>query len=174
MKPTLIAAFTLISLGTAVGGAIVQPMSTIAQRPSQQPQSSDFVLKIHHSQCAECGFFEATIAADGHYKAIANPGKNGNVPIRTVQGKVNPQNVRLIQQQIAKTDFERIKSKPAKGCATAFDGSEATYTFVTHNGLEVIPDCTYDLEPKSALFKQADRLYNQISAAYLKPYQSKR
>jgi hypothetical protein len=173
MKPILIATFTLIGISVAIGARLFQPLPTIAQSPSQQPQNSDFVLKIYHSQCAECSFFEATIAADGHYKAIANPGKAGNVPIRKVQGKVSPQDVQLIQQQIAKTNFEQVKSKPAKFCATALDGSEATYTFVTRNGLEVISECTYDLEPKLALFKQADRLYDQIGAAYLKPYQPK-
>jgi hypothetical protein len=173
MKPILIAACTLIGISAPIVARLFQPLPTIAQSPSQRLQNSDFVLKIRHTQCAECRFFEATIAADGHYKAIANPGKAGNVPIRKVQGKVSPQDVQRIQQQIAKTNFKQVKSKPAKFCVTEFDGAEATYTFVTRNGLEVIPDCTYDLEPKSALFKQADRLYNQISAAYLKPYQAK-
>jgi hypothetical protein len=176
MKPTSIALFMLVNISTMFGTTFAPftlADSSGTQNPGQLLRNSNFVLKIHHSQCAECGFFEATIAADGHYNAVANPGKAGNVPIRTVQGKVSPQDVRLIQQQIAKTNFGQVKSKPAKFCATAFDGSEATYTFVTRNGLEVIPECTYDLEPKLALFKQADRLYNQIGAAYLKPYQPK-
>jgi hypothetical protein len=167
---------TLISFGGII--CVTPTLSTLADspviaQPSQSVQNSDFVLKIHHSRCAECGFFEVTIAADGHYKAVADPGKAGNVPIRRLQGQVSQKDGRQIQQQIAKTNFGQVKSKPAQFCVTEFDGAEATYTFVTRNGVEVIPDCTYNIEPKSALFKQADRLYNQISAAYLKPYQSK-
>jgi hypothetical protein len=176
MKRQLITA-TLISFSGII--SVTPTLSTLADsvgvdQPSRSAQSNNFVLKIHHSRCAECGFFEATIAADGRYEVVADPGKAGNVPIRRLQGKVSQKDVRQIQQQIAKTNFQQIKSMPFKGyCTTEVDGAEATYTFVTRNGLEVIPECTYNIEPKSALFKQADRLYNQISAAYLKPYQPK-
>jgi hypothetical protein len=176
MKPISIAIPMVIGI-IALIGTIFAPStladSRVVQNSTPQRQDSNFILKIYHSQCAECRFFEVTISADGHYKAVLNPGRAGNVPTRTWEGKVSPQDIRQIQQQIAKTNFQLVKSKPAQFCVTELDGAEATYTFVTRSGLEVIPDCTYNLEPKSALFKQADRLYNQISAAYLKPYQPK-
>jgi hypothetical protein len=161
MKLTWLATFTLIGLGTMV--------TATAHNASGQPQNRNFVLKIHHSQCPDCDFSEATIAADGRYTYVATYTKdNGERSTATLKGKVRPQDVQIIQQQIPKTNFKTIKSKPARGCATIFDGTEATYSFVTQDGVEVIPDCTYDVNPKSLLFTQSDRLFEQIGLRSIK------
>jgi hypothetical protein len=164
MKLTWLATFTLIGLGTMV--------TATAHNASGQPQNRNFVLKIHHSQCPDCDFSEATIAADGRYTFVATYHKvDGKQVVKTAQGNLRSQDmsiIEFIQQQIPKTNFKTIKSKPARGCVTILDGTEATYTFVTQDGVEVIPDCTYDIAPKSSLFTQADRLFEQIGLRSIK------
>jgi hypothetical protein len=58
----------------------------------------------------------------------------------------------LVQQMDA-ADFVQLKSKKFTGqCPTAYDGEEATYTFVTPKGIEVLASCTIAIDEKSALF----------------------
>jgi hypothetical protein len=58
-----------------------------------------------------------------------------------------------LARQIDTADFVALKSKEFTGqCPTAYDGEEATYTFVTPKGIEVLASCKIAIDEKSALF----------------------
>jgi hypothetical protein len=66
-----------------------------------------------------------------------------------------------LEQQI-NTDFVALKSKKFTGeCPTANDGDEATYTFYTKAGFEVIASCKVAIDQKSALFLTVEEIYEK-------------
>jgi hypothetical protein len=113
-----------------------------------------YVVKVGFSGglCPEpgCGW-EDTFRADGSYTR-----KRGQT---ATDGQVDAGLVQAVQQALATADFAAIKAKKYQGlCATAVDGSETTYTFAALDGEQVIPGCTYAVDPKDPLFAAADKL----------------
>ena len=88
-----------------------------------------------------------TIRRDGHYTY-----QIGDNTEKT--GTVTEAKVETLAQEIAKADFERIKSVPFTGtCPIAYDGQELIYTFQTAAGPQVIASCKVQVDENAPLFK---------------------
>jgi hypothetical protein len=89
-----------------------------------------------------------------------------------MDGQISPEELRLLKQRIAATDFGAIRPAPptqivSDFCLLPVDGPETIYTFWTgaqnDNQVEEIRGCTAAIDGNSALFQQLERLYSEIS-----------
>jgi hypothetical protein len=81
-----------------------------------------------------------------------------------VDGKVKDvmpeSNFASLAAQINNTNFAEIKKKKFTGtCPTAYDATEAIYTFATANGIEVIKSCETEIDPHNPLFTLLNSIY---------------
>ena len=106
--------------------------------------------------CVGGCFSELTIFADGTYRY----GASGLNQQKT--GKINQIEFQRLQQLIATANFKTIKSVPFRGtCPIAYDGTETIYTFRQGNRTEVVRSCQTQIDSKSSLFQQLERIYRQ-------------
>lgn len=136
---------------------------TEVQRSTPSPDvnlsPSDVVLKIS---------FDGGLVADGrtgHHEFVVtragNYSRTGDVD-RIRKGVLSKLELEELIQEINSADYVALKSKAFTGtCPSAYDGDEATYTFYSQKGVEVIASCKFEIDMKSALFKKVWEIQNK-------------
>lgn len=130
------------------------PRKAVVQH--DDPNLSQVLLKISFDGGLVPDKNNVTGGRPGHSEFVVT--REGNYSFR---GDVRPKKKGVLTKwdldelvrQIHASDFVALKSKKFTGeCPTAYDGDEATYTFYTKAGVEVIASCTVAIDEKSALF----------------------
>lgn len=137
---------TLLTL--AACGVAALPAADSSAKPKIGAHQTLLTIRSEGGMCVNGGCWsEQQIKADGSFTATDNTGAQ-------TSGTLDAAAVAELTQQIAATDFEKIKAQPFTGtCPLAFDGQEYTYTFQTLSGPQTIASCKVGIDEASPLFQ---------------------
>ena len=137
-----------------------QPEQSKVIAQTATPELSQILLKISFdgglAPGGQTGHHEFVVTREGNYSF------SGDVSVKKKTGVVLKADLDALAQEINNADFVTMKSRKFTGdCPTAYDGEEATYTFYTQKGVEVIASCQVAIDGKSALFVKVEEIYRQ-------------
>ncbi len=116
------------------------------QASTPAPEGALMAVQTRGGMCPE-GACETTIYVERDgliHQAAKLPNQLGLVPATALTE---------LEQQIAATDFDEVRSHPFTGnCPTAFDGQEVVFEFATTQGVERIESCQVAIDYASPLF----------------------
>ena len=158
-------------LTVAACGLLTQPIwslpptvANLSTTTPTDPQSDNFLVSVRRQggMCLPPGCFsDVTIAIDGTYRYTTHFSQPST-------GKVREFELKLLKQRIAFMNFDKLRSQPegvgfTPVCMLAVDGPEVVYTFQVKGQRKEIRGCRTRINPNEAIFRQLERLYQQIS-----------
>jgi hypothetical protein len=138
---TLVALVAAVALG-GCGGSSSATFATSAPAAARPL----VVVETRGGECprAACGSTVIIESGGRVHSTAPTPAELGSVPESILDG---------LATEIARTDFEELKSHPFTGtCPVAYDGQETVYTFSTSSGHERIASCEVQIDPSDPLF----------------------
>jgi hypothetical protein len=87
------------------------------------------------------------------------------VPESADRGRLRDDLRAALEEAVASTDFERLRSRPFTGeCPVNYDGQEQIYTFTTVSGPVRLASCEVEIDPSDPLFVAVENAFGSLAA----------